>query len=269
MISRVGIVGGCGGFGRAFADALTQSECYVVTMDRDPSADVVCDIEEPLEQVEAVASECDVLLLCMAQAQALSVLRRLQAPDDLLLVDICSVKHQIVAAARQYCLNAQYLSLHPMFSPERGFHDNNVVAVEVRGGDKLDAFVQLLQVWGARIVTTDEATHDQVTAVVQVLTHATLTAFEHAKATIDAPADLVDAMATPIFAELTRVAQGMLHENPELYHNIQTANPNGNAARAALHSAVLDTIQVLGAQHPDGVVELFERLRNQPETPGQ
>lgn len=266
MISRVGIVGGCGGFGRAFANAFTESGRHVVTMDRDAAADVVCNIDEPLEQVEAVASECDVLLLCLAEAQALSVLRRLQVPDDLLLVDICSVKDKIVAAARQHCLNAQYLSVHPMFSPERGFHDNNIVSITVRDGDKRGAFVQLLQQWGARIVTTDEATHDQVTAVVQVLTHATLAAFEHAKATIDAPAGLVEAMATPIFAELTRVAQGMLHENPELYHNIQTANPNGKAARAALQGAVRDTIQVLGAQQPDGVVELFKRLRKAPKS---
>ncbi len=264
---RVAVVGGCGGFGVVFTRALRRSGADVVTVDVDGGASVQCDVTSDATPLIALLPECDVLLLCVPEPVVLAALEKLDGntPKDLLVVDICSVKTNVVAAAQRFCQSSQYLSVHPMFGPERRFEGNAIVAIDVRGGDLSERFVDTLSDWRLRVIPTDSATHDQVTSVVQVLTHAALLTFAEARGRIDAPAELVEAMATPIFREIARVTQGMLGENPELYHNIQTANPGGAVARQALLDAVESVVAEIDGQRPERMTALFERLRR-PES---
>ena len=98
----------------------------------------------------------------------------------------------------------------------------------------------------------------------QVLTHATLLTFvqaqEQLQSQVGAPQDLINAMATPIYNDLVTVAQGMLKENPTLYHNIQTAGPWGEQVREALIESAQAIAQQVRADAPSDFSALFERL---------
>ncbi len=261
---QVGILGGCGGFGRVFAHLWGETGADVTTIDIDPGADVVCDLLKDAQPLIEVVSRFDLLMLCVPEHLALTALEVLDGSvsQELLIADICSVKQPIAARARERCLEAQYVSLHPMFGPDRGLRGNNLVFIELRGGDSSSLLRSNLESWGLNILDTDVETHDRVTSVVQVLAHATLLSFAAARNAMDAPEELVDAMATPTFSALENTARGLLSENPELYHNIQTANPNGDAARAALVSAVEEVVKVLGQEDAEEVRRLFLKLNN-------
>ena len=156
-----------------------------------------------------------------------------------------------------------YVSIHPMFGPDRGFVDQNLVFIDVLPGELNDTFRSLLESWQVRVLDADADTHDQVASMVQVLTHATLVSFAQAQSQLDVPQALFDAMTTPIFRALDETAQGMLHENPTLYHNIQTANPHGANAREALQAAVKTVVGAMGQELPEATKALFDKLARQ------
>ncbi|MEM9620253.1 MAG: prephenate dehydrogenase [Pseudomonadota bacterium] len=267
VLSSVAVVGGCGGFGRLFAAHLQALSWTVTTIDIDPSADVVCDLHNnPQPFVDALAQP-DLVLLCVPEDLALVALQVADGHTraDQLIVDICSVKSRICAAAEVACKPSQYVSVHPMFAPERGFAGHNMVMIDVRGGPAGAELREVFRAWQLNLVEANAATHDQVTSLVQVLAHATLIAFAEAESRMPVPRELVEAMATPIYSALSATAQGLLAENPQLYHNIQTANPGGDTARQVLQDAVRDTAQRLGQEDAQLVAELFQRLRQPRE----
>lgn len=257
------IVGASGGFGRQFARRLSESGVRVTGVDRVPGSDVFCDITVDVSPLRRLLSDADALLLCVPEEIALAALAGLDAivPPGVLLVDICSVKSNICAAAQRQCLDAEYVSLHPMFGPEREFVDSNAVWIPLRGGPRASAFKELLQSWQLALLECDADTHDRVTGLVQVFTHAVLCTFANARGQFDVDDALVSAFATPVFAELERVSMGLIAENPLLYHNIQTANPWGNEARDKLRHALDETLTILAGDDPQAMVELFERVR--------
>ena len=263
MVKRVLLLGGCGGFGRAFAKQLNSQNIGRTSVDVSESADIVCDIlSQPKVLVEALENH-DVLLMCTAEPTTMATLKVLDDFElkDKLLVDICSVKTNVCQLAENTDKDCEYLSIYPMFGPDRQFAQQNMVVIEVRGETLSKAFQQLLGNMQVKLLEATAATHDQVTAMVQVLTHATLISFAQAQSQLQVPQALFDAMATPIFKSLDDTAQGLLGENPSLYHNIQTANPNGTLGRQALLEAAQQVVSVLGQEDVQQVVELFERLR--------
>ncbi len=262
-IKSVGLLGGCGGFGRLFARQLGLSGVQVTTLDLDTTADVVLDVRKDTTALLEVLPGLDALLLCVPEDLALTVLETLAkaALNNILVVDICSVKSNICAAAENMPGHSEYVSIHPMFGPERPLPGQNLVMVPVRPGNHTQSLRRLFADWQLKIIDTDAATHDRVTSLVQVLAHATLISFAQAQAQVGVADNLLEAMATPIYRALSETAQGLLGENPYLYHNIQTANPNGAAARAALLAAVEQTVATLGQADAEEVVALFARLR--------
>ncbi len=261
-LESVFIIGGCGGFGRRFSEFFRVQNIPVVTADVVAGADLTLDVaEDPARVKEHLGA--DLVLLCLDESNTLKVLTAISdyVAASTLVVDICSVKTKVCAAAEQYATAAQYLSLHPMFGPERDIQGSNAVVIPLRKGVQSDAFIALLSAWGLNILETTAEEHDAVTAMVQVVPHALLLGFGEMRASMQTSEALIQAFATPIFKDLDRVSQGLLQENPTLYHNIQTSNPNGDAARVALLEALTTTLETLSDSNPAATLALFERGR--------
>ena len=148
-----------------------------------------------------------------------------------------------------------------MFGPDRSFADSNAVVVEIRKNAAFVQMVELLRGMSLNIIEVDAEAHDQVTSLVQVTTHAVLATFASVRSQSDIPDELIDAFATPIFRDLDRVSQGMVSENPELYHNIQNANPYGEAARNRLAKALKETLAAFTSSSPEETTRLFKASR--------
>jgi 4-amino-4-deoxyprephenate dehydrogenase len=231
------VAGGAGAVGALFTDLLTAAGARVVAVDSAPGPDrVVGDVTAVDGVLAAELTAADVVVLAVPEAVALAALGPVTAAlsPGALLVDTLSVKSPYAAAASAIRSDVELLSLNPMFAPSLGFPGRPVAAVELRGGPRSAEFLRLLTTAGARTVTVTADRHDRLAAATQALTHAAVLSFGAALAELDVTADELAALAPPphatLLALLARIAAG----TPEVYWDVQSANPFAETARAAL-----------------------------------
>jgi len=144
-------------------------------------------------------------------------------------------------AAQHVCESAAAFAGHP------------VASVVVRDGQRGRALCDLIEQWGARVVTVTADQHDRVAAAAQALTHAAVIAFGAALAELDVDIADLDRMGPPphtaLLSLLARIASGA----PEVYWDVQAANPYAPAARRALSRGVSQLANVVD----DGTCEEF------------
>src|SRR6478736_657185 len=222
-IGRVVVAGGSGAVGSLFAEQLQEAGNDVVIVDRTvpgPTHRVTRfvrgDISDPGAEVADVVRTADAVIAGEAEA----------------------------------------LSLNPMFAPALGFAGHPVASVVVRDGQRGRALCDLIEQWGARVVTVTADQHDRVAAAAQALTHAAVIAFGAALTELDVDIADLDRIAPPphtaLLSLLARIASGA----PEVYWDVQAANPYAPAARRALSRGVSQLTGVV----EDGTCEEFGDL---------
>lgn len=236
-IGRVVVAGGSGAVGSLFAEQLQDSGNDVVIVDRatpGPAHRVTRfvrgDISDPGAEVAEAVRTADALLLCVPEPVALVAIGRLVKTlrPDALLVDTLSAKSTVVPALHAtgtIAAKTEALSLNPMFAPSLGFAGHPVASVIVRDGKRVRALLDLIEQWGARVVTVTADQHDRVAAAAQALTHAAVIAFGAALTELDVDIADLDRMGPPphtaLLSLLARIASGA----PEVYWDVQAANP--------------------------------------------
>lgn len=239
------VVGGGGAVGRLFADRLHASGAAVTVVDvvaapRDPRFDHragdVTAIDPALAEELARA---DAVVLAVPEPVALAAVSGVAAAmrPGALLVDTLSVKGRIAAAVRSEVSGQEALSLNPMFAPSLGFTGRAVAAVVLAEGPLGAELLRLIGGWGGavRIVSAEE--HDRLAGATQALTHAAVLSFGLALTGMGCGLSEIAAVAPPphraLLALLARIAAG----TPEVYWDVQAANPVAVTARTALADA--------------------------------
>ncbi|TCN50451.1 prephenate dehydrogenase [Rhodococcus sp. SMB37] len=273
-LGPVVVAGGRGDVGTMLAAALRRDGNRVHILDptcaddaapQEGSSDMAirADIMAPTPAAESVLRAAATVVLAVPEPVALAALPPLAAllPPDALLVDTLSVKTAMADAVHSGLPDRAALGINPMFAPSLGMAGRPVTAVVYRDGPPVDRFVAALRRWDARVVPVGADEHDRVTATTQALTHATVLAFGLALDTLDPPA-AADTTAPPphmlLRALLARVASGV----PEVYHDIQAANPYAAQARRALRSA----LDELDAAADDNRIDAFDTVMTRAST---
>ena len=271
-IGRVVVAGGSGAVGSLFAESLQESGNDVVIVDRTtpgPTHGVTRfvrgDISDPGAEVADVVRTADAVLLCVPEPVALVAIGRLVGTlrPDALIADTLSVKSTVVPALHAAVMvagEAEALSFNPMFAPSLGFAGQAVASVVVRDGRRGRALCDLIEQWGARVVTVTADQHDRVSAASQALTHAAVIAFGAALTELDVDIADLDRMGPPphtaLLSLLARIASGA----PEVYWDVQSANPYAPAARRALSRGVSQLAGVVEDGDSAAFGDLLDRL---------
>lgn len=271
-LGRVVIAGGSGAVGALFAERLQESGSDIIVVDRTvpgPTHRVARfvrgDISDPGAEVADVVRTADAVLLSVPEPVALVAIGRLVGTlrPDALIVDTLSVKSTVVPTLRAATIIApgvEALSLNPMFAPALGFAGHPVASVTVRDGRRGRALHNLIEQWGARVVPVTADQHDRVSAASQALTHAAVIAFGVALAELDVDIADLDRIAPPphraLLALLARIASGA----PEVYWDVQAANPYAAATRRELSRGVSQLADVVEHGTSDGFGDLLDRL---------
>ena len=125
-----------------------------------------------------------------------------------------------------------------------------MASVVVRDGQRGRALLDLIEQWGARVVTVTADQHDRLAAAAQALTHAAVIAFGAALTELDVDIADLDRIAPPphtaLLSLLARIASGA----PEVYWDVQAANPYAPAARRALSRGVSQFSDVVDDDDP-------------------
>ena len=272
-IGRVVVAGGSGAVGSLFAERLRESGNDVVIVDLaapGPAHRVTRfvrgDIGDPGAEVTDLVRAADAVLLSVPEPVALVAIGRLAGAlrPDALIADTLSVKSTVVpalhAAATVAGEKAEALSLNPMFGPSMGFAGHPVASVVVRDGQRGRALRDLIEQWGARVVTVTADQHDRVAAAAQALTHAAVIAFGAALAELDVDIADLDRMGPPPHTALLSLLARLASGAPEVYWDVQAANPHAPAARRALARGVSRLTGVVEDGDRAAFGDLLDRL---------
>ncbi|NTY62329.1 prephenate dehydrogenase [Mycolicibacterium sphagni] len=271
-IGRVVIAGGSGAVGSAFAEHLSESGNDVVIVDHAvprPTHQVTRfvrgDISDPGAEVADVVRSAEAVLLCVPEPAALVAIGRLVGTvrPDALIVDTSSVKSTVVRALQEVTMisgEVEALSLNPMFAPALGFAGHPVASVVVRDGKRGRALLNLIEEWGARVENVTADQHDRLSAATQALTHAAVIAFGAALAELNVDIADLDRIAPPPHAALLSLLARITSGAPEVYWDVQAANPYAPAARRALSRGVSQLADVVDSDDPAAFGDLLDRL---------
>ncbi|WP_051772230.1 prephenate dehydrogenase/arogenate dehydrogenase family protein [Saccharothrix sp. NRRL B-16314] len=255
LLRRCVLVGGAGAVGGMFARSLAESGAVVEVVDPVRGGDIT-DIDDALADRLRAA---DLVLLAVPEPVALAAIgpvAELIRPGAL-LVDTLSVKSRVVAAAPD---DVQMVSLNPMFAPALGMAGRPVAAVVVHDGPLVRELLRLIEQWGGRVVLTGADEHDRLTAAAQALTHASVLGFGVALRAMDVDVERLGAIAPPphttMLALLARIASG----TPEVYWDVQSANPHAATARKALAEGIRAVADVVERGGEAAFAELLTSL---------
>jgi 4-amino-4-deoxyprephenate dehydrogenase len=148
-----------------------------------------------------------------------------------------------------------------MFAPSLGFAGHPVASVIVRNGPRGRALRDLIEQWGARLVTVTADQHDRMSAASQALTHAAVLAFGAALAELKVDITDLDRIAPPPHAALLSLLARIASGAPEVYWDVQAANPHAPAARRALAHGVSQLTDVVEDGDRAAFGDLLDRLR--------
>jgi 4-amino-4-deoxyprephenate dehydrogenase len=135
------------------------------------------------------------------------------------------------------------------------------VAVALHGGPRGQAFLAHMQGWGARVVSMSAEEHDRAMAAVQVATHGAILAFGMALGASGYDMEKISAVTTPPHRLLLALLARIMSASPEVYWEIQTANPFADELRQGLAEAMGRLQQMVAGGDYDGFLRSFDQGR--------
>lgn len=263
------MVGGSGAVGGLFVSCLANSDVELLVVDGRPPEDGRLryeqgDITDFGPELAEDLAAADLVVLAVPEPVAVAAVKGLAAVlrPDALLVDTLSVKQRIVESILADAPGVEALSLNPMFAPSLGFEGRPVAAVVVHDGPAARTLLDLIRLWGGKVVPVTSQEHDRLAGATQALTHATLLSFGLALSQFGISTTELRQIAPPphnvLLAMLARVAAG----TPEVYWDVQAANPEALAARQALADGVRRFADLLATGTEEDFAAMLHEVRD-------
>src|SRR3989454_10031678 len=174
--TKILIVGGTGGMGRFFARFASLQGARVKLAGREINKTRTAAKEmevEPGTILDAASSDIVILAVPMEETVRVATETASLMTTGCLLADLSSVKTGISdRVAEKIPKGLEYMSLHPLFGPGIDhLHDQVIVAVPYRPGQKWSKLARAFQGGGSKVVTMSAVQHDRAMAYVQGLHH--------------------------------------------------------------------------------------------------
>jgi len=266
-VKNVLVMGCNGGFGEQFCRRFAADGARVSGIDLHSSATasncvsdyVACDVVRPDERAAAFVAAADWIIIAIPEAPALAALRGTVslAKRGALLADILSVKGQIVSTAISCVRDHEYLSLHPLFSPQEQFC-GTVAVTPVRAASQASLLLRSLVTWGGTILEMTADDHDRAMAMVQVIAHAAILSFGAAGEEFARTSSPL--ATTPVHTMLSGLVRRITAGDPALYWDIQRTNVHAAGARERLARNLDEFRRAIDSGDVDAFTALFRRV---------
>ena len=269
-LRRCVVVGG-GAVGGMFADCLLRSGVEVCMVDRmdtrsDSSAEHLYFVTGDITSIDSVLAaeigRADLVVLAVPEQVALACVEGVTGAmrPGALLVDTLSVKGRIVDTVRAKSFGVEAVSLNPMFAPALGIEGRPVAVVVVHDGPRAQHLLRLIGSWGGRVVALSAQEHDRLTGAAQALTHATVLAFGLALIDLDVSITELSAIAPPPHVTLLALLARIISGTPQVYWDVQSANPQAHVARKALADNIHRLAELIDHGNDVDFTAVFDRL---------
>ena len=234
----VTIIGGAGAMGGWFAKFFKQNGADVRIVDRSAKTpEIASSLGVDFMHVDILSQHCpsditeditdtDVLIISVPIDITCNVIEAVgkRIKDGTLLMDLTSVKREPVRKMLECTKdNVEILSIHPMFGPTaKSIRNQTVIFIEISGrwGKLCDKIENIFERKGARIVFMSADEHDRTMAVIQGLSHFVLLSYGITLQNLNFNVEHAREMS-PLYEIFTDFVGRILHQDPELYANIQ------------------------------------------------
>ena len=245
---KILIIGGAGRMGRLFSALFEKHHFAVTHLEKD----------EPLNK--EVVGSFPFVLLATPMSVASTVAKEiapLLAPDALFF-DINSLKEEVCSVMANGS-KGEVLGLHPMFGPTvHGINGQTIIVCSVRGGAKSERVISILKEEGSNLVESTPVAHDKMMARVQALTHFVKVALGEAWREGELPVKESLQFVSPIYLLELSIVGRIFAQAPELYAEIEMANPYAAAERHRFLSAANKLGQIVDGGDREAFVSLFK-----------
>jgi prephenate dehydrogenase len=247
------VILGDGAVGGMLSWMLLENDCQVTTFDLRSGTDVR---QRPAGEYARALRDADLVILSLPEQVCLTALQYItaMAAPHALVVDTTSVKSDLppVWANPE---RPPMLSINPMFAPGLAIAGRPCLVVDPDHSAVGSLFRQGLSHWGLKVVPIPSAeAHDRLCAATQASVHAVMLVVGLAFSSSGVPIQEVLAVAPPpcqtVLMLLARITSGA----PEVYEDIQVANPFASAARESLRTALSQLEASLSSTTDFGIV---------------
>lgn len=251
MEPTVGIIGGHGRMGSLFTKFFNDRGVSVLISDLDTKltnkelasiADIVI-VSVPIEHTEKVISEI------------LPHLRK-----DCALMDFTSIKVpplKIMAKAP-----GEVLGLHPMFGNSNPIPGQTIILCPTKKSGPLSKWLEnFLRHHGAIIEKMTPEAHDKAMSIAQGLVHFVNIALANTLRELKVSPEKILRYSGPASELKIQLAARLLHQNPELYADIQFQNPNNTGVIQTFLKSASALAQTTAKNHRTHFINEFNKTK--------
>ena len=246
---EIGIIGGTGGIGKWFADFFKKEGYTVHISGRETGMDI-----------PTMAGECDVVIVSVPIGVTCDVIEQVgpHMRESALLMDLTSLKEEPVKSMLKHSVS-EVIGVHPLFGPDVDtLAGLNVVFCPVRTKRWLAWLKEVLKRNGANVVESTPEKHDKMMAIVQGLNHLnTITLGMVLNKTGTDLLELED-FATPIFNTKIGILKKIFGNNPRLYAEIITSNPDINNILDIYEEILSELKGLIEEKNSQGLTEMIK-----------
>ncbi len=266
------VLGGSGALGALFCRMLVSEGIPVTAIDltTEPAARLPgvgylgADVGRLTRDAQAALAAADWVIAALPETVLLAAWRSIvgiQKPESL-FVDTLSVKKPLLEAMAGHIPPIEAISINPMFAPSLGFKGQSIAVIELSRGHHADAFLEMLQTWGAALdfLTADQ--HDRYTALLQAGTHAAILAFGLSLHRLHYDLSAISPIMTPPHRALLALLARILSGSPGVYWEIQSQNPYAAEARRALMAGTTELSRLVDDNDQAGFHQLLADLKD-------
>ncbi len=245
---EIGIIGGTGGIGRWFADFF-RGEGYTVHVSGRTSG----------MGPDEMARTCGVVIVSVPINVTTAVIGEIgpRMPEDSLLMDFTSLKAEPVRAMLASS-RSEVLGCHPLFGPDVPSIEGLNIALCPARVDRWAGWPEgLFRRRGARVFETTPEKHDAMMSIIQGLNHLdTIVMALTLKETGVNRAELKK-FSTPVFDTKLAIIEKICANNPRLYADIITENPDIAEVMATYERSLARIKALVEENDPEGLADLI------------
>ena len=249
-IFEIGIIGGTGGIGRWFADFFEREGYTVHVSGRRTGMDI-----------PAMAGRCDVVIVSVPIGVTCEIIEQVgpHMREDTLLMDLTSLKTEPVKFMLEHSVS-EVIGAHPLFGPDIDtLAGHNVVLCPARTKKWLVWLEEILKRNGAHVVETTPEKHDKLMAIVQGLNHLNTIAMGMVLSKMGADLSELKDFATPIFNTKIDILKKIFGNNPRLYAEIITSNPDIEKILGIYEKTLSELKGLVNKRDAQGLTEMIEK----------
>jgi chorismate mutase/prephenate dehydrogenase len=219
----VGIIGGQGLMGQWFAKFFKSEGYHVLICDKSRTTRGLTGSKVDLQQIYA----CDIIVISVPISKSSKVIESLiESNTKALIIDICSLKSPIIKSidkAKKH--NLKFVSIHPMFGPfVTSLNGRNIIICKTANSKIENSVKKIFSHTSARIIEIPIKDHDAYMAFVLGLSHLVNLIFVESLVQSKISFAKLKQVSSTTFNKQLQVALDVIHENPQLYYEIQSSN---------------------------------------------